>query len=494
MNGKMKKMKRYKTKKSKSLSKISPLELDTPKTSAIWLEEPSLLFANGNTHPDPKVGIPLYGPRSLGTNRHKKEIHVGFIGTGESVANAQEFITECCEGVSGDKEIAPFPGFKSDRGFFSEILTDTKIIEPITRQESLDILKIKNGREQFETFLKLLEDKLKILTRKDHPLDYIFLVLSKELYQECRVTDYYDQDMGKVHRDLRRAFKSIAMQFLKPTQILQETTTLGISSRDKKLDHKAKIAWNLMTGLYFKVEGLPWGPTGLAPDSCFIGVSFFRPLGETSKLRASVVQAFDENGDGLILRGQDFQWDENKDGKSPHLTEELAEELINKVLEKYEEERGVLPERVVVHKSSRYETPERNGFEQALKKVKKYDLLSLSPSSDVRLLRLGRYPPLRGTALNIGKVSYLYTNGYISLLEEYPHGHVPSPLQITDHVGDTSLRQILHESLVLTKINWNSADFSGLLPITLRFSRLVGDILREVPKGRDPEPKYKFYM
>jgi hypothetical protein len=487
------KMKRYKTRQTKSPSKISPLELDSLKTSTIWLEEPPLLFADGKSHPDPKVGIPLYGPRSLGTTRHKKEIHVGFIGTGESVSNAQDFIAECCEGVGGDDKAAPFPGFKLDRGFYSEILTDSKIVEPITRQESQDILSIRRSRQRFETLLELLEDKLKLLSRKDYPLDYIFLVLSKELYKECRVTDYFEKGLGPVHRDLRRAFKSLAMQFLKPTQILQETTTLGTSGR-RQLDHKAKIAWNLMTGLYFKVEGLPWGPVGLAPDSCFIGISFFRPLGEASLLRASVVQAFDENGDGLILRGQDFQWDEAKDGRSPHLTEQLAGELIQKVLEKYEEERGVLPQRVVVHKTSRYEPAERIGFENALKRVNQYDLLSLSPSSDVRLLRLGKYPPLRGTALNVGKVSYLYTNGYIPLLGEYPHGHVPSPLQITDHVGDSPLKQILHESLILTKMNWNSADFSGLFPITLRFSHLVGDILREVPKGRDPEPKYKFYM
>ena len=486
-------MKKYKTKTRKSPSKILPLELDAARTSTLWLEEPQLLFADGKTHPDPKVGIPLYGPRSLGTNRHKKEIHIGFIGTAESVANAQEFLTECCEGVSGNEDTAPFPGFKSDRGFYSDLLMDNKIIEPITRQESLDILSIRRTRQRFETFLTLLEDKLKILSRKDYPLDYIFLVLSKELYQNCRVTDYFEKGLGAVHRDLRRAFKSLAMQFLKPTQILQETTTLGVSGR-KQLDHKAKIAWNLMTGLYFKVEGLPWGPTALAPDSCFIGISFFRPLGEASLLRASVVQAFDENGDGLILRGQDFQWDEAKDGKSPHLTEELAGELIEKVLEKYHQERGVLPQRVVVHKTSRYLPSERIGFESALKKVSRYDLLSLSPSSDVRLLRLGKYPPLRGTALNVGKVAYLYTNGYIPILGEYPHGHVPSPLQITDHVGDTPLKQILHESLILTKMNWNSADFSGLKPITLRFAHLVGDILREVPKDRDPEPKYKFYM
>ncbi|HYG09355.1 MAG TPA: hypothetical protein VD835_05235 [Pyrinomonadaceae bacterium] len=43
-------------------------------------------------------------------------------------------------------------------------------------------------------------------------------------------------------------------------------------------------------------------------------------------------------------------------------------------------------------------------------------------------------------------------------------------------------------------MNWNSANFSGLMPITIRFSRLVGDILREIPIDKEPQPKYKYYM
>src|SRR5260370_24006708 len=65
--------------------KVASTELVTPRLSTDWLEEPGLLFANGNVHPDPKTGIPLYGPWSLATARHKREVHVGFIGTSESV-------------------------------------------------------------------------------------------------------------------------------------------------------------------------------------------------------------------------------------------------------------------------------------------------------------------------------------------------------------------------------------------------------------------------
>jgi hypothetical protein len=196
-------------------------------------------------------------------------------------------------------------------------------------------------------------------------------------------------DMTSLGKDLRRAFKSMAMKFKKPTQILLETTT-GLTTKTRKLDHKSVIAWNLFAGLYSKVDGLPWGPVGLPQDSCFIGISFFRPLGQNNTLRTSVIQAFDENGEGLVLRGHDFHWDD-KEGKSPHLSEELAGKLIEMVLHLYKEERkGQIPQRVVVHKTSRYEPAELAGFEAALSKVSQYDLVALSPRRG-----RGRGPRLR---------------------------------------------------------------------------------------------------
>jgi hypothetical protein len=371
---------------------------------------------------------------------------------------------------------------------------DEGLIELITRHESLEILGISDPQGRFDAMLVLLRKKMEIVCQRDHPLDYIVLALPEDLYRECRGVDYKSARGESIHRDLRRAFKAVAMNFHKPTQILLETTT-GLTPTTRKLDHKSVIAWNLFTGLYCKVDGLPWGPTQLPPASCYVGVSFYKPLGAgPSTLRTSVVQAFDENGEGLVLRGHSFHWHEEKQGKSPHLSQELSKELIQMVLQRYEAERRQLPQRVMVHKSSRFDPEERAGFERALSEVKTYDLVSLCPTSDVRLIRAGRYPPLRGTCFTVGDVAHLYTSGYIPSLGGYPHGHVPSPLRIADHVGDTSQTQLLQEILVLTKMNWNSANMAGLMPITLRFSRLVGDILREVPPDQVPQPKYKYYM
>src|SRR5262249_55245578 len=85
-NGKTSNTSQRTMKPKEKLTKITPLQLDAPTISTEWFEEPQILFADGSMHCDPKVGIPLYGPRSLGTGRHKREIHVGIIGTAEGIA------------------------------------------------------------------------------------------------------------------------------------------------------------------------------------------------------------------------------------------------------------------------------------------------------------------------------------------------------------------------------------------------------------------------
>jgi hypothetical protein len=40
----------------------------------------------------------------------------------------------------------------------------------------------------------------------------------------------------------------------------------------------------------------------------------------------------------------------------------------------------------------------------------------------------------------------------------------------------------------------NRTQFDGALPITLKAARQVGDILKYVPDGTTPDPRYPFYM
>jgi hypothetical protein len=230
-------------------------------------------------------------------------------------------------------------------------------------------------------------------------------------------------------------------------------------------------------------------PVGLPEGTCHLGITFYRPHGELAAMRTSVAQAFAESGEAFVLRGNRFSWE----GKWPHLPEEEAGRLAEDVVERYTTVMGRPPRRLAVHKQSRFFPEERRGLEKALAHFE-YDLVSLAPSTAVRVMRHGQYPPPRGACVTVGERRYLYTTGYIPSLGRYPHGHVPAPVQITDHVGDSSPRQLLSEVLLLTKMNWNSARFAERVPVTLRFAGEVGTILRDLPDDFEPEARYAFYM
>lgn len=462
-----------------------------------WLPEPKLSFAGNSTHTNPKVGVPLYGPKSLNTPRHKNEIHIGFVGEAGATENVLRFIDDCTPGVNAEdvkNGSMPFPGLSKEVGYRFEIVYSDATIEKITNSEREKILALSLPEAQFNGMLDLIETKVSLLCEKDHPIDYIYVVLTEDIYDKLRVVNSTDPISGKgtVQRNLRRALKARLMRYRIPIQIIRETTT-GYTTEDRDLQDLATRAWNIFTGMYFKVGGLPWGPVDLEPATCFVGISFFKPLGEPSFMRASIAQAFNEHGDGLVLRGQKFRWEEEL-GKSPHMPAHLAQQLIDEVLERYKIECKQPPRRVVIHKSSQYTHDERDGFTDALKNISEVDLVTVGTSGNFRLFREGEYPPLRGTLMHIGDNYFLYTTGYLPEIKKYPHGHVPAPLRIVDHYGDSSKTKLLNEILTLTKMNWNTANVDGTFPITLQFARLVGEILREIPEDRTPNPKYSFYM
>ncbi len=454
-----------------------------------------LQFADGREHIDPKLGISRFGPKSYSPRRrHPTHVRVGFIGSAQTIATTKEWIIKSAEGVRGDEKHPEFPGFMIDRGYFSQLDFDHDWTAQLYQNEISDLLDIRRSRERFETLLCTLEQKLRLLSQRDQPPEYVVVALPDEVYTKCRVVNYKDPHLGDVHRDLRRAFKAIAMKYRIPTQLVRQQTVDG---REK--DHPSKVAWNFFTGLYFKAGGFPWGPTGLTPGTCYIGIAFFKALGSTvSTMQTSLVQAFDEHGDGLVLRGPEFNWNALKAGsRSPHLDEEQSMTLINQALDRYQKEMHQTPQRIVVHKSSVFWAEEKNGFREALRnRVRQFDLVSLDTrQSTVRLITPSLYPPLRGTRFTVGDVDYLYTTGFIAELGQFHSLHVPSPIRVTDHIGqDTPRETLLREILVLTKMNWNSSRLGGKSPITLRFSDLVGEIMREIPIDRDPLPQFKFYM
>ena len=212
-------------------------------------------------------------------------------------------------------------------------------------------------------------------------------------------------------------------------------------------------------------------------------------------MRTSMAQAFTAAGDGYVLRGHAFEWDSETSGRSPHLDKATAAALLRGVLDLYaRQNRGSLPTRLVIHKSSRFWDEELSGIDEASKDVPRKDLVAFGRRG-IQFYRTGDYPALRGMYVKFSDANLLlYTDGYIPFLRTYPGPRVPQPLEILEHRGDSPWDVVLREILALTKMNWNTADFACSEPITIAFSRRVGQILAELPEERPVRPEYRFYM
>ena len=58
-------------------------------------------------------------------------------------------------------------------------------------------------KQRFEATVALVDEKLRLLGDRDHPPDYVVIGLPNEILRRCRVAEYYDPELGLVHRDLR---------------------------------------------------------------------------------------------------------------------------------------------------------------------------------------------------------------------------------------------------------------------------------------------------
>lgn len=480
------------------------------------LPEPDLLFARGGMSPDPKTGLSLFGPWGIEDGEPLLQIRVGIIGTGDTIAEARRWLDRCrrridpTEKQDADVVLFPsFPGMDGPQGFGCRLDVPKQLIECLTPAE----VKLCEGAGTrdlgVETISRIVGERLQVLAAKESPPDVVVVALTSAMRalagggrnpskrprkpKPQLALSFMDEPRAEddsISRTLHRAVKAEGMRAGLCTQLSWPKTFAGTDD----VEDDATRAWNFCTALYYKARGIPWRVTGLAKNTCYVGVSFFRPIREPGMLQTSMAQAFSDRGEGVVLLGETFEWDPRKQG-APRLTRASARKLLENVVALYTEHLRQPPARIVVHKSSAISPDELEGFREAIPSTTPfYDFLSVG-RTPIRFMRAGAEPPLRGTLIEIATKRYLlYTRGYVPFLRVYPGLRIPRPLYIAQHVGSGAVTEVLSEVLALTKMNWNSAVFGRSEPITLGFARTVGLILSELPKDVIAKPFYRYYM
>lgn len=489
------------------------------------LPEPKLSFGSGQTGVEPRRLLATAGPVD---NKTISVVRLGIVGAEADVAAAKVWL-ERLNGFHAAKEgntqrYRDWPGAQAALG--TRFVLEPRYMRPID-QMRFDLARGKADRDGFEELLELFDAKITGLFGDVQP-DCIIVCLPEDIADlrimnpgltptERRALEALRQEEEDdqlalfaptpeeleaaeelrtraddlLFRSFYRALKARQMTHVNPVpiQVLRRDT---VDRPDDKGQSLATRAWNIASTLYYKAGGLPWRPADLPPNVCFVGISFHHmKRGANDLVYASVAQAFSTDVEPFALKGATIPKDQRKN-KQPYLTSEQASGLLSDVLSAYEARAGMLPSRVVVHKTSLYAPEEEDGFRRAAAgKVPACDLVWLR-STPFRLVKRGTQEPSRGTLCTIGDEHFLFTSGYVEWWNEYPGPHIPAPIQIGSS-GDTDIRQRAYEILALTKMNWNSTDGMARSPITLSFAKKVGMLMCELSDNQSLNPSYKFY-
>lgn len=481
-----------------------------------FLTEPELEFGGGGQHIDIRFGMMQYKPLDYTSASAPKDIKLGIVGTSETVEGVQTWLESCRNGISAKPSKQPylfpeFPGFGSESNLPTSLITDSRLNQTIHQREFDKLRNGNNVNEIIRNAVEIFISQLQYLGEKT-AIDVLICAVPDKLLDLMAGDDATEASSTADNRankaedskvDFHDLLKAKAMGLKKPTQLILPATYNPTKRRRQRgrvseveLQDEATCAWNIYTALYYKALGTPWrllrDPRELT--TCYIGISFYKTL-DKSKLLTSTAQIFNERGDGVILRGGIAKL--SKEDKQPYLPASGASKLLRDALSAYRREHQNLPARVVLHKTSRYITEEFEGFKEALEQhnISSVDFISFDSKSYTRLFRYGKYPPLRGTLLNLDDRSQvLYTRGSVDFFSTYPGQYVPRPLRFRCEDVEQTPNFLAKEILALTKMNWNNTQFDRREPITIRAARQVGSILKYLGTSDQIEPHYRFYM
>jgi hypothetical protein len=467
------------------------------------IPEPLLEFGSGR-HIDPRVGLIEYGPlQPMPGDR----VRLGVIGTGETVDGFANFIERCKIGIDGKnstlRNLYPhFPGLGNSNPFRCTFELDTTARRTIPVRDIDGIVAMPKHQEAVSAAAELFAEQANSMLEGSSRPDVIVIALPVNLI--CRVVNAksdIDDEADDDDLNFRDLFKARALLLSTPTQIVWPTLWDDKARIPRKLKNTlrqvqdpATRAWNLLNALFYKAGKAPWRLPREEGNfkASFLGIGFYRDLAG-QRLLTSTAQMFDERGRGLILRGARAQTD--KGDRHPYLERNDAYDLVMRSVKAYRAHHGHAPARLVILKSSRFETGEADGIRTAADELQigHRDLVWISENPHATLVREGDYPPLRGSFLQLGRDGLLFTRGSVPYYRTYPGLRVPRPLLLRPHACDSSLIEIAAEVLALTKLNWNTTQFDQASPIPIRAARQVGRILKHVSYGQTDQADYRFY-